>query len=201
MGVISVSLPSDGTTADVADYNTPVTTIVNEINGNLDNANIKTGAAIATAKLADDAGITAAKLGAQSVTNAKLLLGEATATVATSENTASTTYADLATTTDTVTVTIGANLKALVFISAKLNNDTSAAATFAGFAASGANTIAAADARSLNARLSAGAPDIQATWMYLATGLTAGSTTFKMKYRVTAGTGTISNRSIVVIPL
>lgn len=40
MGVISVSLPSDGTTADVSDYNTPITTIVNAINGNLDSSNI-----------------------------------------------------------------------------------------------------------------------------------------------------------------
>lgn len=61
MGTVSVSFPADGTTIDVADYNNPITTIVNEINGNLDNANIKTGAAIATSKLADDAGITPAK--------------------------------------------------------------------------------------------------------------------------------------------
>lgn len=54
MATISVSLPSDGSTADVADYNTPITTIVNEINGNLDNANIKAGAAIAGSKLADN---------------------------------------------------------------------------------------------------------------------------------------------------
>lgn len=40
MGTISVSLPSDGTTADVSDYNTPINTIVTAINGNLDNANI-----------------------------------------------------------------------------------------------------------------------------------------------------------------
>jgi hypothetical protein len=52
MGTVSVSLPSDGTTADVTDYNTPITTIVNEINGNLDNNNIKTGAAIDSAKIA-----------------------------------------------------------------------------------------------------------------------------------------------------
>lgn len=76
MTVISVSLPSDGTTADVADYNTPITTIVNDHNGNIDNTNIKTGAAIATAKLADDAGITAAKIGADAVTDAKLIYGK-----------------------------------------------------------------------------------------------------------------------------
>lgn len=72
MATISVSLPSDGTAADVSDYNTPITTIVNEINGNLDNANIKSGAAIATSKLADDAGITTAKIADGAVTNAKL---------------------------------------------------------------------------------------------------------------------------------
>lgn len=62
MSTISVSLPSDGTTGEVADYNTPINTIVNEFNGNIDNANIKTAAAIATSKLADDAGITSAKM-------------------------------------------------------------------------------------------------------------------------------------------
>lgn len=54
MGTISVSLPSDGTTGDVADVNTPINTIVSEINGNLDNANIKSAAAIAGSKLADN---------------------------------------------------------------------------------------------------------------------------------------------------
>lgn len=53
MGTISVSLPSDGTTAYVADYNTPITTIVNVINGGLDNANIAANAGIAGSKLAD----------------------------------------------------------------------------------------------------------------------------------------------------
>lgn len=61
MGTISVSLPSDATTADVADYNTPINTIVNEINGNLDNANIKTAAAIDGSKLADSS-ITSTKI-------------------------------------------------------------------------------------------------------------------------------------------
>jgi hypothetical protein len=51
LGVISVSLPADGTTADVGDYNTPMTTVVNEINGNLDDANIKSGAAIVFSKI------------------------------------------------------------------------------------------------------------------------------------------------------
>ena len=53
MATISVSLPADGESIDASDYNTPLTTIVNEINGNLDNANIKSAAAIAGSKLAD----------------------------------------------------------------------------------------------------------------------------------------------------
>jgi hypothetical protein len=40
MGLISVTLPSDGTTIDAADYNTPITTIVNTINGNISTDNI-----------------------------------------------------------------------------------------------------------------------------------------------------------------
>lgn len=54
MSTISVSLPADGETIDVADYNTPINTIVNEINGNLDNSNIDAAAAIDGSKLADN---------------------------------------------------------------------------------------------------------------------------------------------------
>ncbi len=61
MGTISVSLPSDGETIEVADYNTPINTIVNEINGKLNNANIASDAAIAGSKLADTS-INATKL-------------------------------------------------------------------------------------------------------------------------------------------
>lgn len=46
MGTISVSLPSDGETIDAADYNTPINTIVSEINGSLDSDNIATGGVV-----------------------------------------------------------------------------------------------------------------------------------------------------------
>ena len=78
MATISITIPTDGSTADAADVGTPLTTIANEINGNLDNANIKVGAAIGTAKLADDAGITTAKIADAAVTPAKLLAGTGT---------------------------------------------------------------------------------------------------------------------------
>ena len=71
MATINVTLPSDGETIDAADYNTPITTIVNEINGNLDNSNIDASAAIAGSKLADGA-ITTAKIDDGAVTPAKL---------------------------------------------------------------------------------------------------------------------------------
>lgn len=53
MGTISISLPADGETIDAADFGTPITTIVTEINGGLDNANIKSAAAISGSKIAD----------------------------------------------------------------------------------------------------------------------------------------------------
>lgn len=51
MGTITVSLPSDGQTADAADVNNPINVIVAAINGNLDNDNIATGANISGTKL------------------------------------------------------------------------------------------------------------------------------------------------------
>lgn len=61
MGTVTVSLPTDGDTIDVADYNTPITTLINEFNGNIENTNIKAAAGIDGSKLADGT-ITLAKL-------------------------------------------------------------------------------------------------------------------------------------------
>lgn len=61
MGLINFTAITDGSTADAADVNTPLSTVYNEFNGNIENANIKSGAAIDGAKLAD-ASITNAKL-------------------------------------------------------------------------------------------------------------------------------------------
>ena len=60
MAQVSVSLPSDGETIDVADYNTPITTLVNDYNNNIDNSNIAAAAAISGTKLAN-ATVTPAK--------------------------------------------------------------------------------------------------------------------------------------------
>jgi hypothetical protein len=154
-----------------------------------------TGGVLASAALAG--AVNTAALQSASVTPSKLSSASAQAFVATDESTTSTTYTDLATTTDTVTVTIGANGLALVLLySGVYNSGTND--TIISFAVSGANTQAASDTYCIRQATAAamgwGAP-------FLLTGLTAGSTTFKMKYRVSAGTGHGFNRRIAVVPL
>lgn len=141
-----------------------------------------------------------------SITNigpSSLATGAAKAAVATSESTTSTTYADLTTTTDSVTVTIGTNGLALVSIYANMLNTVASSHVHVSFAVSGASTQAAADGFDIEYVT----PPTGASWnhaagaTFLLTGLTAGSTTFKMKYRANSSTGTFSNRKISVVPL
>lgn len=124
--------------------------------------------------------------------------GAATATVATSETTTSTSYVDLTTTTDTVTVTIGSSGMALVMIQTLSSN--TGGTCFAGFAISGASTVAAADGYAVIHSGHASGVQTQTGTSFVVTGLTSGSTTFKMKYRASAGTATFANRRISVIP-
>lgn len=55
MGTINPATVSDGETIDAADLNSPIQTIADEINGNLDNNNIAAAAAIVGSKLAGGA--------------------------------------------------------------------------------------------------------------------------------------------------
>lgn len=125
------------------------------------------------------------------------------ATVATSESTSSTTYADLTTTTDSVTATVGPSGVVLVNLGASINWTTSSVQTFIGVALSGANTVAASDEFALIARLYTNGtqPMLQSNTVFVMTGLTPGATTFKMKYKVGGNSNTFSNRKICVIPL
>lgn len=215
MGALSVSLPSDGETADASDYNTPITTIVNEINGGLDNSNIAANAAIDGSKLANgsvdtdtlaESAVTTDKIDDGAVVPNKLALGVASATVDTSQTTTSTSYADLSTTTDQVTVTIGANGLALVGISSRMANNTTNGFCFVSFEVSGANSISASNSNAIMFQNSGGGVGATIGKTVLLTGLNPGSTTFKMKYVVQtggggSGTGTFANRTIFVIPL
>lgn len=70
MGLISTPNIADGTVIDANDVNSPINTIVNEINGNISEANLADGA-VATNKLADSA-VTTAKIADGSITTPKL---------------------------------------------------------------------------------------------------------------------------------
>ena len=127
--------------------------------------------------------------------------GTAQAVVATQETTTTTSYTDLTTTTDTVTVTIGNSGMAMVLLYSAIGNSTAGAISYVSFAVSGANTIAASDTTCLYFQIASGAGNAGAMGtMFFLTGLATGSTTFKMKYRVSSGTGNWSNRRIAVIP-
>jgi hypothetical protein len=129
----------------------------------------------------------------------------ATATVATAQTTATTTYTDLATAGPAVTITTGT--KALVIVTANLAPNSLDAKVYMDFAISGATTRAASDTTAL---MSYGegqaytgqkyALPIRASVANLVT-LTAGSNTFTAKYRVTTETGQWSDRTIFVMNL
>lgn len=164
-----------------------------------------TGGKIPTAGIANSA-ITTALINNAAVTVDKLSTGAAAAFVATQETTTSTTYANLATTTDTVTVTIGANGLALVSLYSYISNNTKDSFTYIGVDISGANTIVATDTCAIIFQAYSGNTSLSFGNSFVLTGLTAGLTTFKMKYRVQtggggAGTGSFANRRIAVIPL
>lgn len=141
----------------------------------------------------------AATITVKTITDVEVFGGAAAATVATSETTTSTTYAFLTTTTDQVTVTVGANGKVLVGAQCDFSNSGAGNYCLIAVDVSGANTQAAADAVGFGNN--SGTQDNRLGWTYMFTGLTAGSTTFKLKYRVTAGTGTFGNRHIYAVPL
>ncbi len=142
-----------------------------------------------------------ADLAAASVTADKLSTGAKVGGAGANESTASTSYVDLATVTDAVTVTIGANGLALVILTAFASNTNGNNTQIMGFAGSGANIIATDDFQSLQMGAISGIGNFQNSWSRLLTGLSPGATTFKAKYKTTGGTASFQDRYITVIPL
>jgi len=70
MGLINYSSIEDGTTIDAADVNTPLTTIYDDYNGNIDSNNLADNA-VTTAKITD-ANVTTAKIADANVTMPKI---------------------------------------------------------------------------------------------------------------------------------
>ena len=126
----------------------------------------------------------------------------ASAAVATAETTSSTSYTDLATTTDSVTLDVPDSGVVLVFVEATGTwVSGSNTAGYVGFALSGANTLAASDARAVTSVITTTPGTALVGRLIPLPGLTPGSTTFKMKYKVNTGSGSFSARKILVIPV
>lgn len=144
--------------------------------------------------------ITTTKIANAQITASKLATGASVANVATDQPTTSTSYTDLATSGPAVTVTIGANLMALVIVSCDVNNN-GQFNSYMGFAVSGASTVAATDDNCLKYGSWVANAAHEGSYAILKTGLTAGSNTFTAKYRTNGSTANFSKRYITVIPL
>jgi len=116
----------------------------------------------------------------------------------TSETTAATSYANLATVGPNVTVTSGATC--LASVTCILTNDTAGSNVYCAYQISGATTVAASDAAGVGHAVSGSGRILSASKVRLHTGLAAGSNTFRLMYRVSAGTGTFQSREISVLP-
>lgn len=124
-----------------------------------------------------------------------------TSEIGTEESTTSLTYTNLTTTGPTVTVNVGSSGKVLIFGVARIRNGTAEEGGWASVALSGGNTAAATDSRAVGLRASVIDSAQRASFVEMMAGLTAGSTTFTMQYRATAGTAKFAHRELVVIPL
>jgi hypothetical protein len=119
------------------------------------------------------------------------------ARVATQQGTSSITFTDLATVGPSVTFDVPASGKVLVSVSAQMVNFVGGNAAIVGVALSGANTLAASDDNAILVSATA----LMMSGQVPLTGLTPGSTTFTVKYRVTANSVSFLRRTIAVQPL
>lgn len=122
-----------------------------------------------------------------------------TASVSTSESTTSTSFTDLATPGPSVTVTCGTI--AIVGFAASQSNNTLDHACLSSVEVSGASSVAASDNWAILTDGVTAGNFVRYGMTHVFTGLTAGSNTFKMKYRAGSTTATYQFREIFVIPL
>lgn len=121
----------------------------------------------------------------------------ASSSVSTTETTTSATYTDLTTPGPAVTATSGT--RALVFTMAYLINNTVNANSYMSVEVSGSSTLAPNDAQAIaHTSATVGAQvACSAAMMFV---LTAGSSVYTAKYRVSSGTGSFANRRMTVMP-
>jgi hypothetical protein len=193
----AAAIRSLGTAIDTTTKNLNPSTTAGDIEYRSSTTNVNTRLAIGTAGqvLTVNSGATAP----QWATPATPSLTSASAAVATSQNTTSTSYTDLTTSGPAVTVTTGT--KALVIVGAFTGPQVAGASGYMSFAVSGATTISASDDYAFVNRGSGSNDDNRGCFATRLTTLTAGSNTFTAKYRVSNNNADFGSRSIIVIDL
>ncbi|MDN5750258.1 MAG: hypothetical protein L0H64_17400 [Pseudonocardia sp.] len=118
------------------------------------------------------------------------------ATVAALQTTASTSFTDLATVGPSTSVTLASPRTVLVFLTARMRNQTTSDDVYQSFAAAGATVVAAADGNGTRHNGSGASQNYSSV---SAVACSAGTTTFTAKYRVDGGTGEFTDRVIGVV--
>ena len=95
-----------------------------------------------------------------------------------------------------VAVTVTTLTRAIIIITSRLSNSGGTARV--GWRCSGATTIASTN---VECRTTTAVGGEVASYVQLVTALTAGSNTFELQANVSAGTGTISEPRLIVVPL
>jgi hypothetical protein len=90
---------------------------------------------------------------------------------------------------------------ALVWVTCDIGNGDAGAFGLVSVGISGATTRAGSDNYALTYESPTANDRMAATYLYHAEGLTPGSNTFGLKYKVSAGTGTFRHRYIAVLAL
>ena len=121
-----------------------------------------------------------------------------TAAVDDLDTTTGTSFADIATVGPSVTVTTGT--QALVCMHSRMANSTGGSICSVGFTVAGATTIAGADEWRIAFESSAANDNIWTSGVFIRGALTPGSNTFKMVYKVNAGTGSFGDRKLTILP-
>ena len=120
--------------------------------------------------------------------------------IATAQTTTSTDFTDLTTVGPQITCTTGT--QCIYFMSSRISNSSSSTeSSRVSIEISGATDKAADNSRELTVAGITNGQQFKVGQMTFEDGLTAGSNTFTMKYRVTGGTGTFAERHLVIISL
>lgn len=116
----------------------------------------------------------------------------------TNGTTASTTYVNTLTGDGTaISVTLQTGTSVLLNVTGVVTNATVGAAAWVTFAVSGATTVAAADAQGIGVNIPAASYSVSVARTFVYTGLTAGTNTFTLNYKTSAGTVSLTSRNLV----